>query len=235
VSARRATPISWRQSQAGLRLRALCGGALKQGESQRQDHLTTQRNATRRHRESVLHVCCTSPLLILPKHLAAQQTRDFNLVGDTGIEPVTPTVSRQTTALGRTLSNTTQHVETFWMLSLCLPMSPRAISCRVVLVDISLTSSGYPARYGIDPCTRRQGRRDPLRRPLPRPARQTALSRNLPTERQADRARQRAEALVESGKLGDLRRGRQSFRHYVETTWLPAQQIRPRPASVTPT
>jgi integrase len=47
----------------------------------------------------------------------------------------------------------------------------------------------------------------------------------FPAERQADKAWQRAEALVESGKLGDLRRGRQSFRHYVEQTWLPAHQI----------
>lgn len=45
------------------------------------------------------------------------------------------------------------------------------------------------------------------------------------SERQADKAWQRAEALVESGKIGDLRRGRQTFRHYVETTWLPAHQI----------
>ncbi len=47
----------------------------------------------------------------------------------------------------------------------------------------------------------------------------------FPTERQADKAWQRAEALVESGRLGDLRRGRQSFKHYVEQTWLPAHQI----------
>jgi Phage integrase, N-terminal SAM-like domain len=45
------------------------------------------------------------------------------------------------------------------------------------------------------------------------------------TEKQADKAWQRAEALVESGRLGDLRRGRQTFRHYVETVWLPAHQI----------
>jgi integrase len=45
------------------------------------------------------------------------------------------------------------------------------------------------------------------------------------TEKQADKAWQRAEALVESGRLGDLRRGRQTFRHYVETMWLPAHQI----------
>jgi hypothetical protein len=45
------------------------------------------------------------------------------------------------------------------------------------------------------------------------------------TEKQADKAWQRAEALVESGRLGDLRRGRQTFHHYVETVWLPAHQI----------
>ena len=45
------------------------------------------------------------------------------------------------------------------------------------------------------------------------------------SEKQADKAWQRAEALVESGRLGDLRRGRQTFRHYIETTWLPARQI----------
>jgi integrase len=47
----------------------------------------------------------------------------------------------------------------------------------------------------------------------------------FPTAKQADRAWQRAEALVESGKLGDLRRGRQTFAHYVHQTWLPAHQI----------
>lgn len=47
----------------------------------------------------------------------------------------------------------------------------------------------------------------------------------FPTMRQADKAWQRAEALVESGKLGDPRRGRQSFAHYVHQTWLPAHQI----------
>ena len=45
------------------------------------------------------------------------------------------------------------------------------------------------------------------------------------SEKLADKAWQRAEALVESGRLGDLRRGRQTFRHYVEKTWLPAHQI----------
>jgi len=45
------------------------------------------------------------------------------------------------------------------------------------------------------------------------------------TERQAEKAWQRAEVLVESGKLGDLRRGRQTFAHYVEQTWLPSHQI----------
>ena len=45
------------------------------------------------------------------------------------------------------------------------------------------------------------------------------------SEKQADKAWQRAEALVESGRLGDLRRGRQTFRTYVETVWLPAHQI----------
>ena len=47
----------------------------------------------------------------------------------------------------------------------------------------------------------------------------------FPSAKQADKAWQRAEALVESGRLGDLRRGRQTFRTYVETTWLPAHQI----------
>jgi integrase len=47
----------------------------------------------------------------------------------------------------------------------------------------------------------------------------------FPTAKQADKAWQRAEALVESGKLGDLRRGRQTFAHYVTETWLPSHQI----------
>lgn len=33
--------------------------------------------------------------------------------------------------------------------------------------------------------------------------------------------------MVESGRLGDLRRGRQTFRDYVENTWLPAHQVEP--------
>jgi len=45
------------------------------------------------------------------------------------------------------------------------------------------------------------------------------------TEKQSDRAWQRAEATVESGRLGDLRRGRQKFRQYVEEVWLPSHQI----------
>jgi integrase len=47
----------------------------------------------------------------------------------------------------------------------------------------------------------------------------------FPNAKQADKAWQRAEALVESGRLGDLRRGRQTFAHYVLETWLPAHQI----------
>jgi hypothetical protein len=47
----------------------------------------------------------------------------------------------------------------------------------------------------------------------------------FPTARQADKAWQRAEALVASGRLGDLRRGRQTFRHYVQKNWLAAHEI----------
>ena len=45
------------------------------------------------------------------------------------------------------------------------------------------------------------------------------------TEKQADKAWQRAEAETAAGRLGDLRRGRQTFGHYVETSWLPNHQI----------
>lgn len=45
------------------------------------------------------------------------------------------------------------------------------------------------------------------------------------TEKQADRAWQRAEAMVEGGRLGDLRRGRQKFKQYVEDAWLPSHEI----------
>ncbi len=47
----------------------------------------------------------------------------------------------------------------------------------------------------------------------------------FPTSELADKAWQRAESFVESGKLGDLRRGRQTFAHYVLQTWLPAHEI----------
>lgn len=45
------------------------------------------------------------------------------------------------------------------------------------------------------------------------------------TERQADRAWQRAEAQLELGRVGDPARGRQTFRQYVEETWLPNHEI----------
>ncbi len=41
------------------------------------------------------------------------------------------------------------------------------------------------------------------------------------TEKAADRAWQRAEARLAEGRIGDPRRGRQSFRRYVEEEWLP--------------
>jgi hypothetical protein len=43
--------------------------------------------------------------------------------------------------------------------------------------------------------------------------------------READRAWQRAEARVAQGYLGDPARGRQTFRDYVEKTWLPNHEI----------
>ena len=43
--------------------------------------------------------------------------------------------------------------------------------------------------------------------------------------READRAWQRAEARVAQGYLGDPARGRQTFREYVERTWLPNHEI----------
>ncbi len=43
--------------------------------------------------------------------------------------------------------------------------------------------------------------------------------------READRAWQRAEAKVAQGYLGDPGRGRQTFRAYVENTWLPNHQV----------
>ena len=43
--------------------------------------------------------------------------------------------------------------------------------------------------------------------------------------READRAWQRAEAKVAQGYLGDPGRGRQTFRDYVEKTWLPNHEI----------
>ena len=45
------------------------------------------------------------------------------------------------------------------------------------------------------------------------------------TQRQADRAWQRAEARVAQGQLGEPGRGRQTFRDYVEKTWLPNHEI----------
>src|SRR5258706_16479512 len=41
------------------------------------------------------------------------------------------------------------------------------------------------------------------------------------TEKAADRAWQRAEFRIAEGRVGDPRRGRMSFRRYVEEEWLP--------------
>lgn len=45
------------------------------------------------------------------------------------------------------------------------------------------------------------------------------------TERQADKAWQRAESKVSDGRQTDLRRGRQQFRRYVTEVWFPNQRI----------
>jgi integrase len=47
------------------------------------------------------------------------------------------------------------------------------------------------------------------------------------TKRDADKAWQQAEARVAEGRINDPRRGRQTFRHYVEKTWLPNHVIEP--------
>ncbi|MDB4872855.1 MAG: putative Tyrosine recombinase xerD [Gemmatimonadales bacterium] len=47
------------------------------------------------------------------------------------------------------------------------------------------------------------------------------------TEREADKAWQRAEAKLAEGKLGDPRRGRQTFKTYVEEKWLPNHEMEP--------
>jgi Phage integrase, N-terminal SAM-like domain len=45
------------------------------------------------------------------------------------------------------------------------------------------------------------------------------------TQRQADRAWQRAESRVAQGQLGEPGRGRQTFRDYAEKTWLPNHEV----------
>lgn len=47
------------------------------------------------------------------------------------------------------------------------------------------------------------------------------LAGTLATERQADKAWQRAEAGVAEGRVTDLGRGRQKFARYVEDVWFP--------------
>jgi len=47
------------------------------------------------------------------------------------------------------------------------------------------------------------------------------------TKRQADKAWQRAEAVIALGRVGDPARGRQSFRRYVEEVWLPNHEMEP--------
>src|SRR5215470_5738886 len=46
-------------------------------------------------------------------------------------------------------------------------------------------------------------------------------------KRQADKAWQRAEAVIALGRVGDPARGRQSFRRYVEEVWLPNHEMEP--------
>src|ERR1039457_5013703 len=54
-------------------------------------------------------------------------------------------------------------------------------------------------------------------------------------KKDAAKARQRAEAKVAEGRLGDPGRGRQTFQDYVEKIWLPNHEIEAPPGRVTPT
>jgi integrase len=45
------------------------------------------------------------------------------------------------------------------------------------------------------------------------------------SKKDADKAWQRAEAEVAKGRVGDPKRGRQTFKHYVEETWLPNHEV----------
>jgi len=47
------------------------------------------------------------------------------------------------------------------------------------------------------------------------------------SKREADRAWQDAEAELRKGRVGDPARGRQTFRNYVEDSWLPNHQVEP--------
>ena len=69
------------------------------------------------------------------------------------------------------------------------------------------------------------GRNGALHRDVPGPQGTAAVGWHLPPAAEADRAWQRAEARVAQGYLGDPGRGRQSFRDYVEKTWLPNHEI----------
>ena len=45
------------------------------------------------------------------------------------------------------------------------------------------------------------------------------------TERQADKAWQRAEVAIGLGRVADPSRGRQTFQHYIEETWFPNHEV----------
>lgn len=47
------------------------------------------------------------------------------------------------------------------------------------------------------------------------------------SQRQADKAWQRAEARLAEGRVGDLARGRMTFQRYVEAIWLPHHEVEP--------
>src|SRR3954447_18905990 len=47
------------------------------------------------------------------------------------------------------------------------------------------------------------------------------------SKKEADKAWQRAEAKIAEGRLGDPRRGKQTFQQYVEEIWLPNHEMEP--------
>src|ERR1039457_3761622 len=112
--------------------------------------------------------------------------------------------------------------------SVCRSGLPDISGCRMLVERIDgkvMARNSFWRRYGIHPGAR-WGRRESAVRGDHRDLKGRQRSAGtFSSRRRADRAWQRAEGKVAQGYLGEPGRGRQTFRDYVEKTWLPNHEI----------